>query len=120
MMAVTASPATAGSSRLVTSFTMSLTHGWDQIAGKDGGRPLAAGDLIMLEVRRPSAVAGPSGWTAAGGNRVFWKIIGPPGKEPPPAFYAAGAEEWEIQGYAIAGTEVTPFDDSGPAVERKP
>ena len=117
-MAVIVTPASAGSSLPVATFTMSLTQGWDQIADEDGGRPLAAGDAIFLEVRRPASVIdGPPGWTAAGNGRVFWKIIGPPEHEQPPMFTARYAGEWEIQGYAIASDQIRPFDDSGSAVE---
>ena len=83
--------------------------------------PPAAGDLVLLEVRRPAVVlAGPTGWVAADGNRIFWKIIGPPGSEPLPTFHADCADGWEVQGYAIAGDQVRLPDGSGSAVERTP
>ena len=120
-MAVTVTPVSAGSSQPVSTFTMSLTQGWDKISTEDGGRPLAAGDLVLLEVRRPAVIiAGPAGWVAAEGNRVFWRIIGPPEREQPPMFTAEYADEWEIQGYAIASDQIRPFDDSGSAVEWNP
>ena len=119
-MAVTVNPASAGSTQSMTTFTMSLTEGWDRIATKDGGRSLAAGDLVVLEVRKPLPIAaGPPGWVWAT-DRIFYKIIGPPGQEQPPMFTAACADEWEIQGWAIAGTEIRPLDDSGSAVEWNP
>jgi len=119
-MAVTVHPASAGSSRSMGTFTMSLIQGWDLIKAEDGGRPLAAGDLVVLEVRKPLPIAaGPSGWVWAT-DRIFYKIIGPPEQEQPPTFYAEDAGEWEIQGYAIASDQIRPFDDSGSAVKWNP
>lgn len=119
-MAVNMTPASAGSTEPAATFTMSLTRGWDKIITEDGGRPLAAGDAVFLEVRRPAVLAaGPSGWTRVGGN-FFWKIIGPPGQEQPPTFYAPYAGEWEIHGYAVASAEITSFDDGGSAVDWTP
>lgn len=93
---------------------MSLTQGWDLIPPERGGRQPAAGDLILLEVRKPGpGVTGPPDWTRLGeipwtddqGEEhiavVFWKIIGP--CEPDPVFTAAGDPEWEIRGQAITG-----------------
>jgi hypothetical protein len=112
-------------------FTMSLTHGWDRIPESAGGRPLAAGDLIVLEIRKPAPpVTGPADWTPLGeftwtgedgGEHpgcAFWKIIGPPEKETPPLFRAGGAQEWEIYGSAITGVE--PLSDAGSAVPWAP
>ncbi len=109
----------------VAGFTMSLVAGWDQIPPERGGRLPAAGDLIVLEVRKPappvSALAdwtllGEIPWTDEDGTErmgtVFWKIIGP--RETDPAFYAEGAEEWDVHGYAITG--VAPLDDEGSGV----
>ena len=109
------------------SFTMSLTHGWDQIPPERGGRPLCAGDLILLLVRKPAppvscppewSLLGEYPWTDEEGRArigtAFWKIIGPPEKEIPPLFRADGALEWEIQGQAITGVE--PLGDAGSAV----
>ena len=116
-MTIAVTPLAAGSSQPVSTFTMSLIQYW---VGTDGaGRPLAAGDLVMLEVRKPLPVlAGPSGWVQAT-DRIFYKIIGPPEREQPPTFYAQNAAGWEIQGYAIASDQIKPFDDSGSAVEWK-
>ena len=114
-MTIAVTPLAAGSSQPVSTFTMSLIQYW---VGTDGaGRPLAAGDLVMLEVRKPLPVlAGPSGWVQAT-DRIFYKIIGPPEGEQPPVFCASGAADWEICGVAVAGDQITPLDDSGSAVE---
>jgi hypothetical protein len=124
-MAVTLNAGLLAGSQSRSTFTMSLTSGWDLIPGSAGGRPLAAGDLILLEVRKPPPpVTGPPGWGFLGEftwtgedgaereGSVFWKIIGPPEKEIPPMFSAEGAAEWEIRGqaltgYALAGDGVT-------------
>lgn len=84
-------------------FSMSLTSGWES----PDGRMLAAGDLVVLEVVKPSNVAaGPAFWNRHG--NVFWKVIGPPGREAEPVFCAEAAAEWEVRGYAIDGTTFTP------------
>lgn len=119
-MAVTVTPVSAGSSQPMGTFTMSLTQGWDLISAENGGRPLSAGDLVVLEVHKPLPLAaGPTGWVRAT-DRIFCKIIGPPEGEQPPTFYAEAAGEWEIKGYAITGDQIRPFDDSGSAVEWNP
>jgi hypothetical protein len=115
-MAVVINPASAGSSQPMTTFTMSLIQGWDRIVTEDGGRPLAAGDLVVLEVRQPLPLAaGPPGWVWAT-DRIFYKIIGPPEQEQSPMFTAMCADGWEIQGYAITGEQIELSDGSGSAV----
>ena len=62
---------------------------WDRIPPEQGSRPPAAGDLILLEVRKPRLVTGPPDWTALGEftwtgedgrehtGHTFCKITGP-------------------------------------------
>ncbi len=115
-MAVALNSGSLAQAQSHTTFTMSLTHGWDKIPPEHGGRSLCAGDLIMLMVAKPAPpVTGPPGWIALGEftwtdehgtdhqGSAFAKLIGPPEKETPPAFSAAGAEEWEIRGQALTG-----------------
>ena len=131
-MAISLNSESAGSSQPVTTFTMSLTQGWDRIPPEQGGRSLIAGDLILLEVRKPAPpVTGPSGWTLLGEvpwidetgaehtATVFWKIIGPPEREQPPMFTAQYADEWVVKGQAVTGY-ATLDDGRGSAVERSP
>jgi hypothetical protein len=102
------------------SYTMSLMSGWDLIPPERGGRPLCAGDLILLLVCKPAPpVSCPTGWSLLGEypwtdeegrahmGTAFWKIIGPPEKEMPPTFTAPGESEWEIRGQAITGYTLT-------------
>src|SRR5260370_9545989 len=68
---------------------MSLVQGWDRIPPEHGGRPPAAGDLILLEVRKPRQVTAPPDWMDLGEfiwtddegrehtGHAFCKIIGP-------------------------------------------
>ena len=99
---------------MVSSYTMSLVQGWDRIPPEHGGRPPAAGDLILLEVRKPATVTGPPGWTALGEYpwtdddgrertaHLFCKIIGP--RETDPSFTTTDPDpEWEIRGHAVTG-----------------
>lgn len=100
-MAISPIQLSAGIGEPVTAFTMSLIQGWDRISPEQGGRPLAAGDLVLLEVRKPAVIiAGPSGWTQVT-DRVFCKTIGPPEREQPPVFTAEYAGEWEVYGCAV-------------------
>lgn len=115
-MAVTPNASTVAGSPPLSAFTMSLLSGWDEIPPERGGRPLAAGDLILLEVRKPAPpVTCPPGWTLLGEvpwtgedgrehtGTAFCRFIGPPEKEIPPVFTAPGEPEWEIRGHAIYG-----------------
>jgi hypothetical protein len=90
---------------------MSLVQGWDLIPA---GRHPVAGDLILLEVRKPRQVAAPPGWSSLGElpwtdddgwehiGHVFWKIIGP--REIDPVFTTGEpSPEWEIRGSAVTG-----------------
>jgi hypothetical protein len=62
---------------------------------------------VVLEVVKPVIVAaGPAFWNRHG--NVFWKVIGPPEREAEPVFWAEGASEWEVKGFAIDGTTFTP------------
>lgn len=78
----------AGAASTVSSYTMSLVQGWDLIPPEHAGRRLAAGDLILLEVRKPQQVTAPPDWTSLGefpwvddgrkhAGHLFCKIIGP-------------------------------------------
>jgi len=120
-MAVTLNASTAAGSRPCGTCTISLTSGWDQIPPERGGRPLCAGDLVILMVRKPTPpVAGPPGWTLLGEipwtdeeghertGTVFWKFIGPPEREIPPMF-TADRGPWEVCGQALSG--VAPIGD---------
>lgn len=85
----------------VSTFTMSLTEGWNQIP--NGVRP-SAGDLVALAVLSPRHVAvctASPGWATDGGG-LFWKFIGP--AEPDPVLHAAcDPAEWLVQGWCLQG-----------------
>ena len=58
-MAVALNSGSLAQAQSHTTFTMSLTHGWDKIPPEHGGRSLCAGDLIMLMVAKPAPPATP-------------------------------------------------------------
>jgi hypothetical protein len=134
MMAVTLNARTISKDEPRSTFTMSLIHGWNLIGSPArGGRSLIAGDLILLEVRKPAPpVAGPPGWTALGEftwtdndgtehqGSAFWKIIGPAWTETPPTFTAEGTADWEVLGHAVTGYAAAGDGVTGSAVPSPP
>lgn len=94
---------TVAGSDFASTFTMSLTRGWDMIPPEQGGRPLLAGDTVFLEVIEPQhGVGGPPGWAREG--NLFWRQIGP--CEPDPSFSApCGPGAWKVRGWAFTGIE---------------
>lgn len=92
---------------LTSSFTMSLTQGWDLIPSEQGGRSLMAGDGIMLHVASPEGpVSCPPGW-AQPVDHWFFRVINQPAQEIAPTFHAAAdSSEWAVYGYALTGVAV--------------
>ena len=131
-MAVTVSPGLSVSSpKPLGSFTMSMVAGWDLIPAERGGRLPCAGDVVLLEVRKPGPpVTGPAGWEGpvAGTwndeqgrehpGSMFWKMIGP--HEMDPTFHAPKAAEWEVHGYAVTGIALADGSGSGVPWEESP
>jgi hypothetical protein len=102
---------TAANAGAVSSFTMSLAEGWDEIPGNG---PPSVGDLVVLEVIEPKGcVTGPPGWTVGEDGRVFWRVIGP--RECDPVFHAVAPDGWEVQGAAFSG--LVPLSGAGSAVQ---
>lgn len=87
-------------------FTVSLLGGWSQIPAEQGGRQLAAGDLVMLIVRGPAQpITGPAGWVQATSN-AWYRIISDPWTEAPPTFRASRPTWWQVRGWAVASTDL--------------
>jgi len=96
----------------VSSVTVSLTQGWDEIP--ENGPP-SAGDLVVIEVVKPKThVEGPAGWERAETGNVFMRRIGP--HERDPVFRAAAPDGWEVRG--VAFSDFRPWSDAGSAVPR--
>lgn len=110
---------------------MSLLQGWDKIPPEHGGRTPAAGDLILLQVRKPATVTGPPGWLALGEftwtgddgrdrtGHAFAKVIGP--RELDPVFTTTEQQpDWEILGHAMTGYAPASENPPGSAVPWSP
>jgi hypothetical protein len=91
----------AASTTALSTFTMSLHQGWDEIP--ESRRPMA-GDLVVLMVatRPETNIMGPGGWTRAS-DVAFYKVIGP--DEPHPVFTAEGSVEWYVEGRSYVPLE---------------
>lgn len=114
MAVVMAAEVTALGPAAVSTFRVSLTEGWDPWPG----RPLAAGDLVMLFVRKPDVIAeGPAGWARHGNG--FVKVIGDPAAETEPVFSGHAPDGWRVEGRAYGAGSFT-LPETAPAISRDP
>jgi hypothetical protein len=96
----------------VSTVTVSLTQGWDEIPANG---PPSAGDLVLIEVIEPKGhVDGPPGWERNEDGRVFTRVIGPHDRDP--VFHGVAPDGWKIRGWALWGGE--PWPDTLPCAPR--
>jgi hypothetical protein len=97
----------AAQAEAVSSVTVSLTQGWDEIPANG---PPSAGDLVLIEVIEPKGhVDGPPGWERIADGSLFGCVIGP--HERDPVFCAVAPDGWEVRGVAFNG--YAPWSDDG-------